>query len=1041
MALNPQHPPSIITMSELRPEPVRKTSGGPNDITSFHTLKQSLSASTFFRNERKSRSSSPQKDRNVSPAKSNLSTSGAQDQSRILRPDSPGPLNIDIPKMPHAAEAALTALKYLPTPLLVLSNIKTVVLANEAMGRLLGLEPTDKLEELDANEKNGDEEAPTVDMLRGQSLSQLGIDMVQDGQQIWVSWDKFLDSLADDLDHKKTHQRRGADENHPHTSGNGHVSLKPASPKNSHKGNNLTSRPMIRQQKSKSVVNDIVVNVMVNSQYLDSGSLSSSKSTKSSGSDVHIAAKMIVSVWMLENQRFFTLTFTNTYASATIPRSAPSRPSSRAQNLSPTTKSNPSSPGSPAFCANCGASPSPAVFSPGASQTTPLSPFPPMGPPGKVDATAAPAILHKLSKMKDAIINSMDIPLIAMWRDESISIPNKAAAKMMHKQYDPTSEDAYDTVSRFKMYDENFKEELKQDELPIVKLCRTQQPFNNWKIGVVRANGDKSTWEASGDGIYDESTGEFLGGIVSLKDVTKYDEMLKTQSDENDQQFQLICETMPQMLWTTDPTGSHDWFSKRWYQYTGQTVEESMGEGWALPFHPDDMHATGERWAHSLATGDEYSTEYRCKSKEGEWRWFLGRAMPLRDSKSGKITKWFGSCTDIHDLVEARRQAKETREQLLNVLKLAKMCVWAINAEGIITFLEGRLIWEAEENNEIARRERGNNLFEVLDHFKDRDYDGSMAAYKKAVTTTLSGEAGEQDVEHYIPERETWARTRFIPKIHGGKTVGLIGISIDVTEMKEQDLELEKQKKERMRLLSAESAAKEASKLKSQFLANMSHEIRTPIAGVIGMSELILDTDLDGEQKECAENIQRSANALLTVINDILDLSKVESGRLDIEEVQFSLGVVIKDVCKMLSFAAERKSLDFQADVQIDQEHDLVVLGDPGRVRQILTNLLTNSIKFTSDGYVRLAVKKKNESDDTVAVTFTVQDTGIGIEEDVRKRLFKPFSQADSSTARRFGGTGLGLTICKNVSWPLTCENFIADQLNSSSNSCTVESH
>lgn len=181
------------------------------------------------------------------------------------------------------------------------------------------------------------------------------------------------------------------------------------------------------------------------------------------------------------------------------------------------------------------------------------------------------------------------------------------------------------------------------------------------------------------------------------------------------------------------------------------------------------------------------------------------------------------------------------------------------------------------------------------------------------------------------------------------------------------------------------------------------------------MAELLLDLPLGEEQKEYALNIGRSANALLTVINDILDFSKVESGRLDIEEVQFSLSVVVQDVSKMLSFAADRKHLDFRSDISREIADGLVVLGDPGRVRQIITNLLTNSIKFTNQGHVSFSVLKEREYGDTIEIKFVIEDTGIGIDDDVRKRLFQPFSQGDPSTARKFGGTGLGLTISKNL--------------------------
>ena len=369
----------------------------------------------------------------------------------------------------------------------------------------------------------------------------------------------------------------------------------------------------------------------------------------------------------------------------------------------------------------------------------------------------------------------------------------------------------------------------------------------------------------------------------------------------------------------------------------------------------------------------------------------------------------------------------------MSVIAHAQVTLFSVDRNRNITLLEGAFIWELE--SEIGSGDEsgsgrptkgedyiGKNVYDVFWKSNTSHKRGDIPPSLKPIEDILTGKTMEDVHEHCIDNR--WYRTRFIPvlgkKDNGGHVNeafidGVIGVSMDITEIKDRELELQMQEKENTRLLANEAAAKEASRLKSQFLANMSHEIRTPIAGVIGMAELLTDMDLDEDQRECAENIQRSANGLLTVINDILDFSKVESGRLDIEEVQFSLSVVVRDVSKMLGFAAERKNLIFESDIAVGVDSDLIVMGDPGRVRQIITNLLTNSIKFTSEGRVKFSVLKERETADTFEVKFVVEDTGIGIEEEVRKRLFKPFSQADSSTARRFGGTGLGLTISKNL--------------------------
>ncbi len=471
-----------------------------------------------------------------------------------------------------------------------------------------------------------------------------------------------------------------------------------------------------------------------------------------------------------------------------------------------------------------------------------------------------------------------------------------------------------------------------------------------------------------------------------------------------------------------DLASQQAWHSASFHSLLGYALGElllSIDAAEKLLRHPDEAAENHRLIENHIATGQPYVVEARFRHANGQFRWFKVRGCSELD-ESGQVHRIAGSIQDIHEQKLAQDALQLVQLRFERAIQGTQDGLWEVETQGDGAWYSPRFCaLLGFEEHDVPQR---------IDFLRSRIHPADLRAVTDA-TDVHYRDNTPFDIELRLQTKSgdyRWFRARAVAERDANdQPLRLSGSLQDVTDARLS----------REELLRATEAAQAANLAKSAFLANVSHEIRTPMNGILGMTSLLMETELDRTQRDYSETIRASADSLLTVINDILDFSKIEAGKLDIESLELDLRSNVDDVGGMMAFQAAAKKLELVVNVHGDVPQ--FVRGDPQRIRQCLINLVGNAIKFTRTGEVVIEVRNlgfaetrsESRSATKTLIRFEVRDTGIGIASESLKDLFQPFTQADSSTTRHFGGTGLGLSIVRRLAEMMGGETGASSQL------------
>jgi len=469
----------------------------------------------------------------------------------------------------------------------------------------------------------------------------------------------------------------------------------------------------------------------------------------------------------------------------------------------------------------------------------------------------------------------------------------------------------------------------------------------------------------------------------------------------SDERYKNLIENASMVMYTTDINGIITFANQQVGDLTGYSVEELIGKDFSFLLHPSWMQQVFNHYAQQFQSKTiSTSLEFVIRTKSGNQKWVEQTAQII--IKDEMIQGFQCMVRDITEkkkieieLKESEQRRKENQLRLEAILENTTSLIFIKGLDGRYITINKRFkeVMGVTDEMVIGKTDYEFSEKESGDHYKMLDEE--VISTRKPVET-----------EEWIfgPEgRKNLLVIKFPLVDHRKKIFGIGGIATDIT-----DRVLYQQK-----LIEARKNAEEAKQLQEQFLANMSHEIRTPMNGIQGMTNLLLQTELNGQQKEFTSMIKRSVNNLLIIVNDILDFSKIKAGKITLDKVPFRIREVLNQIKAQFEHEVVQKDLEliFDQDMGLPE----TVIGDPYRLNQVLVNVIGNAVKFTVSGEVRIKTEVIEQTGNKAHIRFTVSDTGIGIPDEKASVIFEPFTQAGPEIARNYGGAGLGLSICKGL--------------------------